>query len=71
MNSIQVLNTPKFINNLPNLLTEIGNSLNNDSIKKGLLWLSNPEVFNKTMKAFLYDPKYVRTDKDIHKAVKL
>ena len=75
MNSIQVFNTPKFINNLPNLLTEIGTSLNNSSVKKGLLLLSIPEVFVKTLKKFLYDrdpdPKYVRTDEDIHSAVQL
>ena len=75
MNSIQVFNTPKFINNLPNLLTEIGTSLNNSSVKKGLLLLSIPEVFVKTLKKFLYDrdpdPKYVKTDEDIHSAVQL
>jgi hypothetical protein len=71
MNSIQVFNTPKFINNLPNLLTEIGTSLNNGSIKKGLLLLSRPEIFVMILKGFLYDPKNIRTDEDIHSAVQL
>jgi hypothetical protein len=33
--------------------------------------VSKPEVFKKTMKDFFFDSKLVRTDKDIHDAVKL
>ena len=49
MSSIDVSNTPKIINNLPDLLTEICTSLNDSSVKKGLLLLSKPDVFVKTL----------------------
>ena len=73
MNSIQVSKSEQLINDLSDLLKNIGTLLNNnhDSVKKGLVFLSRPEVFNKTLKDFLFEPKYVRTDNDIYEAVKL
>jgi hypothetical protein len=68
MNSIQVSKSEQLVKELPEILTGIGNSLKNSFVKKGLSWLSRSEVFNRTMKSFLYDPKYVRTDEDIRHA---
>ena len=71
MNYNHVSKSEQFVNELPEILTGIGNSLKNSAVKKGLLWLSRDEVFTKILKDFLYDPKLVRTDEDIHNALKL
>ena len=70
MSPIKISKSEQLVNELPRILTEIGASLNNSAVKKGILWLSDLSVFANTLKDFLYDPKLVRTDKDIHNAVK-
>ena len=41
------------------------------SIKEGLIFLTSEGVFEKQIACYLPDPKLIRTDKDIHGAVKL
>jgi surface protein len=40
-------------------------------IKEGLIFLTSVGVFEKLLGSYLFHPKLVRTDKDIHDAVKL
>jgi len=64
------LNTPGFVNKLREFLRRNSKSLNPSSKKEVLEILSLPHRYGNFLKDFLLDPKYVRTDNDIHQAVR-
>ena len=62
---------PRFINDIRDTFSFIISNTKSHSCKEAIILLNNDGVFEKLLAGYLYDPKLVRTDEDIHDAVKL